>query len=325
MDVQAARRARREEPTLQVLWEHWETVAKGVKRSFAEDNRQYEKFLKPWANRRLSSIKKSDVASLHAKIGRENGPYQGNRTLALIRAIFNRAGDLGFAGANPAAGVEKFPEVSRDRFLQADELKAFFNALAAESETWQGFFLVSILCGARRANTQAMRWGDVDLERGLWLISADEAKAGKALCVPLSPQAIVILKGQREISGGSEWVFPSHGRTGHIVEVKGAWKRICTRAGLADIRPHDLRRSLGSWMAISGASLPVVGKALGHTQASTTQVYARLSLDPIKAAVTTAADAMLLAAGARMDGNGIRLLQAPDATPDESTAEEPKE
>lgn len=309
-DVRTLRRARREEPTLELLWQHWEAFAKPRKRSWAEDERQYNVFLKPWANRRLSSIKKADVAGLHAKVGRDRGPYAANRMLALLKAMFNRADDIGHQGDNPAAGIEKFPEVSRDRFLQADELRAFFEALFAESEVWQAFFLTALLTGARRANVQAMRWADVDLDRGLWLIAATEAKAGKPLVVPLSPQAVAILEAHRKATNGSPYVFPGRGKKGHLVEPKGAWRRICKRAGLADCRPHDLRRSLGSWMAISGSSLPIVGKALGHTQASTTQIYARLSVDPVKAAVTTAADAMLKAGNAVMDGARVKLLQA---------------
>jgi integrase len=309
IDVQAVRNARREEATVETLWKHWEAVAKPRKRSWPEDERQYKTFVKPWANRRLSSIKKADVQALHAKVGRENGFYAANRLLALVRAMFNQSGDIGHRGDNPAVGVKKFPEESRDRFLQPDELRAFFDALTAQPELWQVFFLTCLLTGARKANVRAMRWADIDLERGLWLIAAADAKAGKPLCVPLSPQAVAILKAHRERVGVSEWVFPSRGKTGHLVEAKGAWKRICTAAGLADCRPHDLRRSLGSWMAISGASLPIVGKALGHTQASTTQVYARLSFDPIKTAVTVAADAMLLAGNATMEAGGVKLLE----------------
>ena len=69
----------------------------------------------------------------------------------------------------------------------------------------------------------------------------------------------------------------------HIVEPKSAWRRIIARAALSDVRPHDLRRSLGSWMAITGAGLPIVGKMLGHTQPTTTAIYARLSVDPVRA------------------------------------------
>ena len=310
IDVQAARKARRQEPTIADLWRHWEAKAKPRKRSWAEDQRQYSKFLQAWAGRRLSSIKKADVRALHAKIGRENGPYAANRVLALLRAMFNTTDDLGYRGDNPAAGIEKYPEVSRDRFLQADELRAFFEALAVEPETWQAFFLLALLTGARRANVQAMRWDALDLDRGLWLIAAADAKAGKPLVVPLSPQAVAILQARRKAANGSPYVFPSRGKAGHLTEPKGAWKRICNRAGLCDCRLHDLRRSLGSWMAISGSSLPIIGKSLGHSQPSTTAIYARLSVDPVKAAVTTAADAMLQAAGATMDAGGVKLLKA---------------
>ncbi|MCG2683974.1 MAG: tyrosine-type recombinase/integrase, partial [Planctomycetales bacterium] len=76
-----------------------------------------------------------------------------------------------------------------------------------------------------------------------------------------------------------------------------AWKRIIERAGLVDVRPHDLRRSLGSWMAITGAGLPIVGKMLGHSQPNTTAIYARLSVDPVRAAAEAATTAMLAAGG----------------------------
>ena len=152
IDVQAARQARREEPDVQALWRHWEAVAKPRKRSWKEDERQYNTFLKHWAGRRLSSVKKTDVQAFHAKVGREHGPYAANRLLALLRAMFNQAGEIGHRGDNPTVGVKKFPEQSRDRFLQADELRAFFEALAAQPEVWQVFFLLSLLTGARKAN-----------------------------------------------------------------------------------------------------------------------------------------------------------------------------
>jgi integrase len=81
--------------------------------------------------------------------------------------------------------------------------------------------------------------------------------------------------------------------------VKSAWGRITKRAGLDDVRPHDLRRTLGSWQAAAGVSLPVIGKSLGHKNQATTAIYARLNLDPVRAAVDTAAAAMLAAASAQ--------------------------
>jgi integrase len=80
---------------------------------------------------------------------------------------------------------------------------------------------------------------------------------------------------------------------------KGRWQALLKRAGMADFRIHDLRRSLGSWQAISGASLAVIGKSLGHKDIASTMIYARLHMDPVRASVNTATTAMLQAAGVK--------------------------
>jgi integrase len=92
------------------------------------------------------------------------------------------------------------------------------------------------------------------------------------------------------------WVFPGDGKTGHMVEVKSGWARILKRAGITDCRMHDHRRTLGSWQALQGASLAIIGASLGHQSLQATQVYARLNADPVRASVTRATDAMLAAA-----------------------------
>jgi integrase len=300
-DPQAERRADRHEQTLRGLLAYWlETHAKVRKRTWKEDQRQFDAFLKPWANRRLSAITKADVQALHARVGQDNGIYAANRLLALVRAMFNKAPDMGFTGVNPAVGVKKFKEESRDRFLHADELRAFFTALQAETESFQVFFTIALLTGARRANVQSMRWADLSFDLGLWRIP--ESKSGKPLVVPLSTPAIEVLRGHQERSTPSPWVFPSYGKTGHLVEPKGAWKRLLARAGLSNVRFHDLRRTMGSWQAITGASLPVIGQSLGHTQPSTTAIYSRLTLDPVRQSVERATAAMIQA-GQALPGN----------------------
>jgi integrase len=129
------------------------------------------------------------------------------------------------------------------------------------------------------------------------------AKAGETIVVPLSPPAIEILRDRLATANGSPWVFPSKGRTGHLTEPKSAWKRIIDRAGLSDVRLHDLRRTLGSWMTMGGASLPIVGKMLGHRQPATTAIYARLQVDPVRKSVNAATEAMLAAGGVKFLGH----------------------
>ncbi len=170
-----------------------------------------------------------------------------------------------------------FKEQSRDRFLQPDELKAFFTALDAEQPLFRDFFALGLLTGARRANLQAMRWADMDLDAGFWRIP--ETKGGIPVVVPLVEAALSILRARRESADGSEYVFPGR-RGGHLTEPKGSWKRICTAAGLADLRPHDLRRSLGSWMAGQNVSLTIIGRVLGHKSSAATMIYSRVALGP---------------------------------------------
>ncbi len=84
----------------------------------------------------------------------------------------------------------------------------------------------------------------------------------------------------------SEWVFPSDKRSNQpLVNANKAWSRIRNRAGLADVRIHDLRRTNGSWLAAQGASLPLIGRVLNHSNPTTTAIYARLDLEPIREAL----------------------------------------
>jgi integrase len=289
---QADRRAKRQEPTLGDLFAHWiEMHAKVHKRTWQEDERQYNVFLKQWAGRKLSSITKQDIQGLHARVGRDNGRYAANRLLALVRAAFNKAADIGWTGANPTAGIKKFKEQSRDRFLQVDELPRFFRALQHESDLFRDF----LLTGARRSNVQSMAWADIDFHSAVWRIP--ETKSGHPVLVPLVRPAIGVLRARREASDDSPWVFSTRSRIGHLTEPKTAWRRVCDRAEIDGLTIHDLRRSMGSYLAITGASLPVIGKMLGHTQPSTTAVYSRLSLDPVRASVDKAVDAMVAAGG----------------------------
>jgi integrase len=179
--------------------------------------------------------------------------------------------------------------------LQADELPAFFTALAEEPNgTLRDYFLISLLTGARRSNVQEMQWKQINFERAEWRIPT--TKNGEPQTVTLSAEALEILRNRKTDDAGV-WVFPSTGVTGHIVEPKKAWKRILERAGIDDLRIHDLRRTLGSWQAKTGASLAIVGKSLNHKSPSTTAIYARLDLDPVRESVDRATGAILAAAG----------------------------
>jgi integrase len=324
------RRKARDETTLSELFDLYLTGhAKPHKRTWKSDQDQFDRYLSAWKTRKLSQVYRADVAALHAKIGAEHGPYAANRLLALLSAMFNHAAGLGYGGGNPARGIKKFKEQSRDRFLRADEIKAFFQAMNHEEtpELWRDFFSVTLLTGARRANVEAMKWADLELSRGLWRIAEDESKNKEPMLCVLAPEAVEILKRRQAANVAqdeakqSAYVFASFGATGHITEPKAAWRRIIDRAKIKNLRLHDLRRTLGSWQAAAGASLSIIGRSLGHKNVATTAIYARLDLDPVQASVNTAVAAIMAAA------NGMMLLPAPtDALPDggKAPAREPK-
>ena len=294
---QADRRGQRQNKTLNDLWEIWKLHARAHKkpRSVGEDERNWRLHLAPWANRKLATISKRDVQELHSTMGTKNGIYAANRTLALLRAMFNKADDLGYRGANPAAKVKMFHEEARDRFLPRGELEAFFSALEAEPAVFRDYFLLLLLTGARKSNVLAMQWTQLllDENEGFWRIP--ETKAGMPVLLPLTASAVAILTARRRASQGSPWVFPGQRKGTHLQSPQGAWKRIRKRSKLAGLRIHDLRRSLGSWMAGGNVSLAIIGKVLGHKTPKATAIYARLAIDPQRHAMEGATTAMLQA------------------------------
>lgn len=303
----------------------------------------YRLYLSHWAHRKLSQVHFHDVARWHRALpdkirqrrekeaervaalradgkpvgrGVKTTPVSGHRTantaLALLHAMFQRAIDKRWwKGENPAHGVDRFKETSRDRFLRADEMPKFFEALAQEpNPNVRDYFLLSLLTGARRSKALSMRWQDVNLDRGEWRIPQEDNEKNVAM-VPLMPEALTILKTRKKAAeDDAVFVFPGAGKTGHLADPKKGWERVLERAGLADLRIHDLRRTLGSWQARSGASLAIIGKSLGHKSQQATAIYARLDLDPIRQAMETATSAMMEAAGIKKPAKVTPIKQA---------------
>lgn len=160
------------------------------------------------------------------------------------------------------------------------------------------YVFLSLFTGARQANILSMRWSEIDFQMGLWKIP--KTKSGKLQTLPLTLPAVVVLqkrKNELEKCRDSQWVFPSNSAKGHIVEPKNGWRNLVKQAELEDLRMHDLRRTLGSYLAMANQSLHVIGKVLGHHSHTSTQIYARFANDPIRQAMEKAQQDMLTAAG----------------------------
>ncbi len=287
--------------------------AKDAERAIRDARWQIEKYVSGWKARSLGSISRSHVEQLAASVGQKHGPYSANRLLQLLRRLFNWAIEKNlWQGANPVAKIELFPEHKRSRRLQADEMVKFLETLAAERNAdLKDFVILSLFTGARKSDVLSMRW--CDLRDGKWTVPYPKSrkKNTEPYDVHLTREAAAVLArrtGQRE-DAGVPWVFPSHGKSGHVVDLKRAWEDFRKRAGVPDVRIHDLRRTLGSWAGDAGTSLPVIGKALGHKSLQATEIYARISLEPVRDAVNQATRAMLRSGKI----SGKKLLEVPRA------------
>lgn len=280
----------REETTLEELFEEYmERHSKKQKKSWKYDEKDIPRFFGGWFKRKISNISKQDIRTMHQKITEENGVYQANRMLARIRSMYSKAIEWSWNGNNPASGIKQNKEIKRDRFLQPKEFPEFFKALDEEQNiVAKNYIWMSLFTGARKSNVLAMKWEDIDFFLKMWRIP--NTKNGEPLNVPLTERAIELLG---NIDQTNEWVFPSPtSASGHLQDPKKAWKRILDKAGIKNLRIHDIRRTLGSYQAITGASLPIIGKTLGHKSQTATQIYARLDYDPVRESMRNAQEKM---------------------------------
>jgi integrase len=243
------------------------------------------------------------VSAMHAAIGK-NSRHEANRLLALAGVIFAKAkdwGDLPESAANPAHGIKQFAEASRDRWLRPEEVKRLLESLRDEDNAfYRSAFLLYLLLGVRRSELLRLRWDDIDLRRRT--LTLRETKANRVHHLPLADAAASIFAELREHRvQDNPYVFPSPTvEGGHMHDLKRPWQQLRKRAKLADCRLHDLRRTVGSWLAQDGASLHLIGAVLNHSESKTTQVYARLGDDVTRVALDRHAERVvaLLAAPA---------------------------
>lgn len=282
--------------TLGVLLDRYEVEWLPRKRSARDDRSLIRQYLAPWRNRPLGSITRAEVAALHAQVG-PRAPYRANRLVALLRKLFNLGRTWGLVtGDNPATGIERFREEKRARFVTPEELPRLCRAIEAEPDPWvRAAVRMLLFTGARVGEVLRAEWPHVDLDRKVWMIP--QTKAGRPHWVPL-PTVLVSELAALPRLAGCPFVFP--GPRGARRGLKQAWARIRERAALPDVRLHDLRRTVGSWLAAGGASLPVIGKVLNHSQPSTTAIYARLQLEAVREALEANASRML----GLVDGSG---------------------
>ncbi len=260
---------------------------------------------------KADKLSRSTVAKLHA--GLAATPFHANRMLAVVASMYAFASRAGVVpdGINPAGGVEKFPEHRRERFLTGEELERL-GAAIREAETvgvpWEveekrptakhlanpqkrftkigphaaAALRLLLFTGARLREVLHLRWEHVDLERGLLFLP--DSKTGRKTLVLNAPAMSVLSElprvGAYVVAGEAAGTKDEKPRA----DLKRPWQAVARRAGLSGVRLHDLRHTHASVGAGAGLGLPIIGKLLGHAQASTTARYAHLDADPLRRA-----------------------------------------
>jgi integrase len=317
-DPMADRHALREAPIVEDLWERYQSEKLPTKapRTQADERSMWQKIILPrLAKHRVADVTYNDIDELHRDITRiRRTPIRANRVVEALRGAFNLAIRWHWRQDNPARGVNRNPEEKRNRYLRKTELTALAHALNDHPEVVSANAIrLLMLTGARRGEVLNATWDMFDLEEGIWVKPSSHTKQRRLHRVPLSRPAIELLNAMRP-SAKSQFVFCGpEGKP--LTDIKRSWISVCKKAGLIErvpmrsrsgkpmiddagnvvlgeqpnVRIHDLRHSFASILVSSGASLPLIGQMLGHTQVQTTQRYAHLFDQPMRDAAEAVA------------------------------------
>jgi len=265
---------------------YMELHAKPNKKSWKDDLYRINKYILPaFGNIKVKNIKRADIAFLHSKIGRTH-TNTANRVQELLSKMFNLATRWGYLeenAFNPASGLDKFKENKRDRWVTPEELPRLAVAINQETNLYaRNAIWLYLLTGMRKNELLMAKWDDIDWQRKE--LRLEETKSGRCHYVPLSNPALAILQNNPQVLG-NPYILPGNVEGQHLVNISKPWGRMRKAAGIEAVRLHDLRRTVGSWLAQSGNSLALIGKILNHSDQSTTAIYARFGQDNVRAAM----------------------------------------
>ncbi|WP_098412531.1 site-specific integrase [Thioclava sp. ES.031] len=276
-------------------------------RTQKEYKRALELFIKPALGAfKVVDVERKDISELHHKF--RHIPYQANRTLGVLSKMFNLAEVWGLRpdGSNPCRHVPKYREQKRERYLTGAELQRLGSTLSTvEAEGSETPYIVAafrllLLTGCRLNEIQTLKWEYIT-PRGIEL---PDSKTG-ARRIPLPDVARDVLTALPRVPG-NPYVIVGKVEGRYATDFQHPWRRIRDRAGLPDVRIHDLRHTYASNAVSSGMPIQMVGRLLGHTQLQTTMRYAHLADDPVNRAAEENAAQLSAAIGAPAD-RGLTL------------------
>ncbi len=257
---------------------------------------------------RVGNLTRADVKMWHTRM--RGAPYAANRALAVLRKMFSLAvKEWELCDDNPALGVKMFREMRRERFASDDDLARVgrWLAKAEGSRTVHPGFALTVrllaLTGMRLGEVLTLEWSIVDLEARV--IRLRDAKAG-ARVVALGASAVALLASLTTQKGRGRFVVPGNDSSAPFARTtfRTGWQHLRAGAGLADLRPHDLRHTTGTFAAQAGANAFLVRDLLGHKTLAMTGRYVERAADPMRAL----ADQVSNRVAAAMDGREAKVF-----------------
>jgi|GEM_PF-470911 len=282
--------------------------AKKKKKTWKNDESMLRRLIKPKLKGRYAvSISSADLESIHATFGAEH-PYGANNFLKVYRKMVNWAKIAGYLPKDyqsPTVGIVRFPERKRRRFVTPVEMPRLLASIEQEPNDYARHAIwLLLLTGLRSVELLKAKWADIDWDMGTLFIGL--TKNGEPLLAPLSDAAIARLKVILRIEG-NPYIICSRKNGRHLTGLGEHLRRALKRAGLENIHIHDLRRTVGSWLAQSGTSLHLIGDVLNHRDQSTTAGYAYFQTQQRRDALTGHADKVL-----KFAAPDVRTPAAPD-------------
>ncbi|WP_119458533.1 site-specific integrase [Rhodospirillaceae bacterium SYSU D60014] len=282
--------------------------AKVHKKTWAKDERRLNNHIPAdWLGRKAASITRDEIADLHKRIGKR-APYEANRLLEILRKMFKLARVwhiIDETAPNPATDITRFREKKRKRWVLPEEVPALAAAIDAEPNIYiRGALWTYLLVGVRKTELLQAKRTDVDWNRAL--LRLPDTKAGDEQHAPLNGPTVALFQALPAIKD-NPYLFPGAKKGKHLVNIWKAWDRIRQAAGVEDVRLHDLRRTVGSWMTQAKVDLNTIKDALRHANISTTLTYARLGADPAREAIEEHGQRILAAAKKAEAAEVVRL------------------
>jgi len=287
-DPQEATDRWRELKTIDALCEAFiENHAKKKKKKWRNDESCLKRRVLPKLKSRLAvNIVAADIEAIHSELGTQH-PYAANRIVEVVRKMFNWgkiAGLIPNDHANPGVGIVRFPERKRKRFITTAEMPRFVQALEQEENDYarHGLWLL-LLMGLRSTELLKAKWVDIDWDMGTLFIGL--TKNGEPLLAPISEAALARLKMIPRMTNNPHIICGQ--KVGqHLRSLGRHLNHVLKRSGLENIRVHDLRRTVGSWLAQTGTSLHLIGDVLNHKDTKTTAGYAYFQTQQRREALT---------------------------------------